>query len=46
MQIEEAHEDYLTYDEILNSVMNGEIIEDYLKDKPFPSCLIHGENFE
>lgn len=42
---EEAHEDDLSYDEIINSVLNGEIIEEYPKDKPFPSCLIFGKNF-
>ena len=26
--------------------MNGEIIEDYPKDKPYPSCLIFGETFK
>jgi len=27
------------------SVLNGEIIEKYSKDKPFPSCLVYGNNF-
>lgn len=43
---EESHNDGLTYDEIFNSVFNGEIIEDYGQDKPYPSCLIYGKNFK
>ena len=27
------------------SVIQGEIIEYYLNDKPYPSCLIFGKNF-
>jgi hypothetical protein len=27
-------------DTILEVILNGEIIEDYSQDKPFPSCLI------
>lgn len=27
---------------IIECIMDGEIIEDYPKDKPFPSCLIYG----
>lgn len=38
---EEARSDSLSFDEIILSVMNGEIIEEYLKDKPFPSCLVY-----
>lgn len=42
---EEAENDQLTFDEIYFSVFNGEIIEDYPDDKPYPSCLIYGETF-
>ena len=42
---EEAVDDKLMFDEIYYSVMQGEIIEDYPSDKPFPSCLIMGKNF-
>jgi hypothetical protein len=28
--------------DVLKVVLNGEIIEDYPEDKPFPSCLILG----
>ena len=42
---EEAQVDKLSFGEILFSVIQGEIIEDYPKDKPYPSCLIFGKNF-
>jgi hypothetical protein len=42
---EEAFNDSLTYEEIYSSVMQGEVIEDYPDDKPYPSCLILGRNF-
>lgn len=42
---EEAQADRLKYEEIYFSVLNGEIIEDYPKDKPYPSCLIYGQTF-
>jgi hypothetical protein len=42
---EEAVNDGLTFEEIYFSVMQGEIIEDYPNDKPYPSCLILGNNF-
>lgn len=29
-------------DDVINCVMNGEIIEDYINDYPYPSCLIFG----
>ena len=42
---EEAFDDNLTYEEIYSSVIQGEVIEDYPNDKPYPSCLILGRNF-
>ncbi|MCX7855325.1 MAG: DUF4258 domain-containing protein [Anaerolineae bacterium] len=42
---EEAQADELTFEEIFFSVLKGEIIEEYPTDKPYPSCLIYGENF-
>ncbi len=42
---EEAHDDKLNFDEIFFSVFQGEIIEDYPHDKPYPSCLIYGDTF-
>jgi len=41
---EEAQADNLKFDEILHSVRNGEIIEEYPTDRPYPSCLIYGSN--
>lgn len=43
---EEAQTDSLSFDEVFTSVINGEVIEDYQSDNPFPSCLIFGENFK
>jgi len=42
---EETQDDKLTYDEIFHSVFKGNIIENYIDDKPFPSCLISGKTF-
>jgi hypothetical protein len=42
---EEAFDDSLAYEEIYSSIIQGEIIEDYPNDKPYPSCLILGRNF-
>lgn len=39
---EEAVNDRLSLDQIISSVKNGEILEDYPIDKPYPSCLILG----
>lgn len=41
---DEARNDSLLLDEILFSTCDGEVIEDYPTDKPFPSCLIYGDN--
>lgn len=43
--VEEAESDNLKFDEIYFSVENGEIIERYKDDKPYPSCLIFGRAF-
>lgn len=40
---DEAADDRLTYDEIIETVAGGQTIEDYPDDWPYPSCLIHGE---
>ena len=32
-------------DEIFFSVLQGEVIEDYPDDVPYPSCLIYGDTF-
>jgi hypothetical protein len=39
---EESAADKITLDEILFSVLRGEIIEHYPADQPYPSCLIFG----
>lgn len=39
---EEAEADRLRWDDIYASVLCGEIIEEYLADKPYPSCLAYG----
>jgi hypothetical protein len=43
---EELHNDGLTYEEVFISVLNGEIIEKYVEDAPYPRCLIFGMNFK
>jgi len=42
---EEAASDNLRYEEIYNSVLQGEVIEIYPQDRPYPSCLILGMTF-
>lgn len=42
---EEAQTDALSFDEIFFSVFQGEIIEEYPTDRPYPSCLISGRTF-
>src|SRR5205085_11063563 len=39
---EEAAADHLSLDAVYYSVEEGEVIEDYPGDKPYPSCLIFG----
>ena len=39
---EEMQADQLIFDEVIFSVQNGEIIEDYPAGKPYPSCLLYG----
>jgi hypothetical protein len=42
---EESQADQISFDEIFFSVLQGEIIEDYPTDRPYPSCLIYGDSF-
>jgi hypothetical protein len=42
---EEAQADRLSFDEIFVSVFQGEVIEVYPDDWPYPSCLIYGTTF-
>ncbi len=39
---EEAESDNLSSDEVFFSVFQGELIEEYPNDKPYPSCLVYG----
>ena len=41
---EESQADRLSSEDVFQSVRNGEVIEDYPTDYPYPSCLIHGLN--
>ena len=34
----------ISMDDVQNAVMNGEIIEQYPNDYPYPSCLVLGLN--
>ena len=42
---EETASDKLSYEEVFFSVLQGQIIESYPKDKPYPSCLVFGQTF-
>jgi cyanophycinase-like exopeptidase len=42
----ERRADDLGYEEIYFSVVEGQIIEEYPEDRPYPSCLVYGDNFE
>jgi hypothetical protein len=41
---EEAAADGVSIDHVLKSIAEGEIIEQYPDDKPYPSCLIYSES--
>ncbi|PKP56005.1 MAG: hypothetical protein CVT88_00135 [Candidatus Altiarchaeales archaeon HGW-Altiarchaeales-1] len=41
--LEKSFERKIWKDDIEHAIMNGEIIEDYKDDKPYPSCLICGK---
>ncbi len=43
---EEAQADNLSFDEVFSSVLQGEIIEEYPSDRPYPSCLVYGKTFQ
>lgn len=42
----ERRADDLGYDEIYFSVLEGQIIEEYPKDRPYPTCLVYGNTFD
>lgn len=35
----------ISQEDIENAISNGEIIEEYENDYPYPSCLVYGINF-
>jgi len=41
---EETYNDGLSHTEVLQSLVSGEIIEQYPDDNPYPSCLVFGRN--
>jgi len=41
---EELANDEILDNDLLHSVLDGEVIEDYQDDKPFPSCLVYGKD--
>jgi hypothetical protein len=41
---QEAKDDHLLLAEILYATQNGQVIEDYPTDTPYPSSLIYGQN--
>ena len=43
---EESQADRLSAGDVFQSVRNGEVIEDYPTDHPYPSCLIYGLSSE
>ena len=43
---EEVRDDQITVNELVDSVLSGKIIEEYLDDRPHPSCLIYGRTSE
>lgn len=40
--LEAMQDDEITLDDLLQCVLHGEIIEEYLKAYPLPACLIKG----
>jgi hypothetical protein len=41
---EETYNDGLSHNDVTYTLFAGEIIEQYPKDKPYPSCLVFGKN--
>ena len=41
---EELAADEISDEDLFQSVLTGEVIEDYPEDFPFPSCLIYGRD--
>ena len=36
--------DGISADEVLKAIENGKVIEEYVDDRPFPSCLLYGKS--
>ena len=44
--LERAIERDIWKEDIENAIIQGEIIEEYQDDKPYPSCLIYGKDMK
>jgi len=42
----EMEKDGISADDVLNAIENGKVIEEYVNDRPFPSCLLYGKSDE
>ena len=42
----EMEKDGISADDVLNAIENGKVIEEYVSDRPFPSCLLYGKSGE
>jgi hypothetical protein len=40
----EMAKDGISADEVLKAIENGKVIEEYVDDRPFPSCLLYGKS--
>jgi len=40
----EMAKDGISADEVLKAIESGKVIEEYVDDKPFPSCLLYGKS--
>ncbi len=43
---EELANDEILDDDLFHPVLCGEVLEDYMDDKPFPSCLVCGNDLK
>ncbi len=42
----EMAKDGISADGVLKAIENGKVIEEYVDDRPFPSCLLYGTSDE
>jgi hypothetical protein len=40
----EMETDGISADDVLKAIENGKVIEEYVNDRPFPSCLLYGKS--